>query len=599
MQFTFLTILVSFSCLWSGGVLAAQPQRAQLGFAQIMSATYTPAGPVSNSYFMPQQSKHPALQPFSGAITIVEHAMHTEPSAIVPAKIAGKITQLFPGIALHFVSHEGYLVPVERDLLIAADSDSYWQIQISPGRVWSEENDEGMSRASFPFFITSNIENESYNGVATFLYDDKSVSELRYQIVQQLSPFFVETWFVAANQEPIGYQPMDLASDELIDNFKKELADRLVWREWTELESKYGKQHLSDFNAGIDPQQVAASGLVIDNEVYVYSMGTPWGDYPYPREMRHGVWSATKTLAGLVTLARMAQKYGDEILDYKIRDYLHITADHNGYDNVTLRHALSMATGIGTGSENVNPNAISDGYIYSDLEAYTAWYLAPTIAEKLDYSFKVQNHPWGPGKHVRYRDRDIVLLAAALDSIYRQKEGDDADLWQMMLDEVYGPIGIHHMPMNKTKETGRAEVPFLGWGIYVTLDDIAKISDLLQSGGRYRGRQILSGGVLAEAMYETGVRGLPTGASNKYGHKTYHLSLWHESFITRSGTSYAAPKMIGWGGNIVQLMPNGMTGIRIGNAGDDPGVKMMIVADRIRPFDDHAVRAPLSKSEHK
>ena len=55
----------------------------------------------------------------------------------------------------------------------------------------------------------------------------------------------------------------------------------------------------------------------------------------------------------------------------------------------------------------------------ADLPGYTARYLAPTIAEKLDYTFKVRSYPWGPGEYVRCRDRDIVQLAAALDSLYR------------------------------------------------------------------------------------------------------------------------------------------------------------------------------------
>jgi len=119
--------------------------------------------------------------------------MLTEPAELRPALLAGKKTKLFPGIEVNFVSHEEYLVPVERGILVAENGDSFWQTQVSPGRVWSEENDDGMSRATFPFLLTSLIENETYNGVATFLFDDDSVSNLRYQIVQQLSPFMLQT----------------------------------------------------------------------------------------------------------------------------------------------------------------------------------------------------------------------------------------------------------------------------------------------------------------------------------------------------------------------------------------------------------------------
>jgi len=582
----FLLVILPALALPGISTFAADAPREALTFSQLTTDTASIIHPVENSFFVAPTDAGPAPHQFSGSISISEHAMLTEPAEIVPATINGKQTQLFPGAELQFVSHGKYLVPVERDILVP-DSGSFWQIQVSPGRVWSEEGDEGMSRASFPFFLTSIIENETYNGIATFLYDEDSVSELRYQVVQQLSPFMIETWFVATGQEEITYSPGKVADNRLIEDFEDELNVRLVWRDWSELEEAYGADLFANFDSGIDPKFVVTSGLVIDGEVYVRSMDTPYGAYPYPREMRHGVWSVTKSAAGLVTLLRMAEKYGDEVLDYKIRDYLDVTAKHDGWDNVTFRHAMSMATGIGTGPEKTDPNNISAGYIESDMEAYMDWYLAPTSQEKLDHLFKVPSHPWGPGEVARYRDRDIFVLAAALDSLYRQKEGEDADIWQMMLDEVYGPIGIHHMPQTGTIETDGPGVPFLAWGIYVTIDDIAKIAGLLQNGGMHNGVQLLSRPGLAEAFYDTDVRGLPTGEENRFGPKTYHLSLWQEGYATESGQTFYAPRMSGWGGNIVQMMPNGIIGFRFGNGGDKPLEQMTVIADKIRPFDEH------------
>lgn len=588
----FLLIIASLVCMIADGSLADQSNREQLTRDQLVSAADSLDSPVANYNFMPMDGAAPHHQ-FSGAMTIPEHAMRTAPEVIEPADIRGKKTQLFPGVSLHFVSHGEYLVPVERNIIAPPESDSYWQIYVAPGRVWSERNDDGMSRASFPFFLTNLFENETYNGIATFLYDDDSVSQLRYQIVQQLSPFLVETKFIAWNQQPIAYEPEDMAAERLIADFEQELADRLVWRDWSKLEEKFGAELFSDFDTGIDPSLTLASGLVIDGEVYVHSMATPYGDYPYPHEMRHGVWSVTKTLTGLVTLMRMAEKYGDEILDYKIKDYVHVTADHDGWDNVTFRHAMSMATGIGPGSTNINPNVFSDGNYDVDLDDYITWMFAPTVQKKLDELFKVPNYPWGPGEVARYRDRDIFVAAAALDSLYRSKEGDDANLWQMMLDEVYGPIGVHHLPMSRTWETDRPGVPLLAWGVYVTIDDVAKIAGLIQSGGIYDGVQLLSKAGLAEALYKTDIRGLPTGASNKYGINTYHLTVWHENYTTSSGKTYTIPSMNGYGGNIVKLMPNGMIGFRMGNGGSKPVEQIIVIADKIRPFDDYARRPPL------
>ena len=566
--------------------------RNELTRQKLFTSQASTEKPISNRYFMPFGAHNNTLHKFSGAILIPEHSMISDPKEILPIDIQGKKTQLFPRVSLEFISNQGNLIPIERDIIIPDDTDSYWQIQVSPGRVWSEVVDGDMSRASFPFILTSIIENESYNGIATFLYDEESISSLRYQIVSQLSPFVIQTHFVATGQTEVTYQHKRFDNINVTQDFERELGSKLPWRDWTELQEKYGKRVFENFDSGIDPTMTLTSGLVIDGEIYVRSMSTLFGPYPYPHEMRHGVWSVTKTMAGMLTLMRMAQKYGYEILDYKIVDYLNINADHDGWKDVTFRNVFSMATGIGTGSHNVNPNYIGVGDASrpannAGFDDYMAWYFAPSLEDKLNEIYKISSYPWGPGEHARYRDRDIFIGAAALEALFREKEGDDADLWQMMVEEVYRPIGIHHISMTHTRESNERGTPILAWGIYVSIDDIAKISMLIQNGGKHNGMQLLSKEGISEALYETEIRGLPTGESNVHGDKTYHLTFWHENFVTESGVLHQTPRMSGYGGNIVQLMPNGMIGFRIGNGGDVTLEQMTIIADQIKAFDQH------------
>ena len=566
--------------------------RNELTRQKLFTSQASTEKPISNRYFMPFGAHNNTLHKFSGAILIPEHSMISDPKEILPIDIQGKKTQLFPRVSLEFISNQGNLIPIERDIIIPEDTDSYWQIQVSPGRVWSEVADGDMSRASFPFILTSIIENESYNGIATFLYDEESISSLRYQIVSQLSPFVIQTHFVATGQTEVTYQHKRFDNINVTQDFERELGSKLPWRDWTELQGKFGKQVFENFDSGIDPAMTLTSGLVIDGEIYVRSMNTPFGPYPYPHEMRHGVWSVTKTMAGMLTLMRMAQKYGYEILDYKIVDYLNINVDHDGWKDVTFRNVFSMATGIGTGSHNVNPNYIGVGDASrpannAGFDDYMAWYFAPSLEDKLNEIYKISSYPWGPGEHARYRDRDIFIGAAALEALFREKEGDDADLWQMMVEEVYRPIGIHHISMTHTRESNERGTPILAWGIYVSIDDIAKISMLIQNGGKHNGMQLLSKEGISEALYETEIRGLPTGESNVHGDKTYHLTFWHENFVTESGVLHQTPRMSGYGGNIVQLMPNGMIGFRIGNGGDVTLEQMTIIADQIKAFDQH------------
>ena len=290
----------------SGAAAACEP----VGRQALLEDAGAPV-PVQNACFAPGDGARPARHSFAAVIGIPGHAMRTSPAILVPAVLDGRLTQRFPAVDLAFVSHGGHLVPVRRDVLVSKDGDSFWEIQASPGRVWSEPGDAGMSRAAFPFVLTSVVENETYNGIATFLYDDEAVSQLRYQVVQQLAPFMLQTRFTAAGQVPVTLGDAAVDKAAVIEAHEAELADRLEWRDWSALENRYGAALFADFDSGIDPELTVTSGLVIDGVVYVRSMRTAYGDYPYPREMRHGVWSVTKTAAGLLTLMRMAHKYGD------------------------------------------------------------------------------------------------------------------------------------------------------------------------------------------------------------------------------------------------------------------------------------------------
>ena len=90
------------------------------------------------------------------------------------------LTTNSPAFSAAFFTHGEHLVPVVRDILQPPGT-----IILSPGKVWSEPGDRGMSRASFPFVLVNQFSNEAHNGLASFLYDDTRVSALRLQVVQE------------------------------------------------------------------------------------------------------------------------------------------------------------------------------------------------------------------------------------------------------------------------------------------------------------------------------------------------------------------------------------------------------------------------------
>ncbi|MCZ6862798.1 MAG: hypothetical protein O7I42_21460, partial [Alphaproteobacteria bacterium] len=327
-------------------------------------------------------------------------------------------------------------------------------------------------------------------------------------------------------------------------------------------------------------------------EIFATPSRTRRGDYPYPRHMRHGSWSMAKSAAATLTMLRLARLYGDEVLEAPVAALLDVSAPHDGWDGVTLGDCLNMATGIGDAQPTPEPvDILADNTTDPASDArYRSWYDRPSARARIDACFALGNYPWGPGEVARYRDPDIFMAGAVMDALYRREAGPGADLWTMMLEEVYAAIGIPHLPMNRTLEAdGSAGLALMAFGLFLAMDDVARIARLLHDGGVAGGEQLLSPALLAQAIDPRTPKGLPTGLDTPDGPVTYHLAFWHLPFRANSGALFHLPTMVGYGGNRVLLLPNGMTTFRF--AHDDPGadehydvLRFARIADAIEPF---------------
>jgi CubicO group peptidase (beta-lactamase class C family) len=545
-------------------------QRDRLTQAELMGDARPHESPVHNIYLSPIDAAGPPLHQMQGLLSVPQFLMNaTESDAGNQAR--------FPGFSVEFFTHEDYLVPTQREIVPAADEGSYWSILLSPGKVWSEAADGGMSRASFPFLLVAQQSNEAHNGVATFLYDHEGVSSLYVQIAQETA---------AWNQTDFwGHSPMEYAPDSIEDldalkaAFAEELSQQTAIRPWSDLEESHDPGLLVTFNDRFHPWDISASGIILDGTVYLQPCLTRYGEYPYCRYMRHGVFSVTKSMGAAVAMLRLAEKYGEEVFDLKMVDYVEVMADHDGWDDVTFADALNMATGIGD-----DPN-LQGMTAEEDQPRFSRFLEARSAQDKLEVCFSYGNYPWGPGEVARYNSINTFVLSVAMNNFLKTKEGPEADIWDMVVEEIYNPIGIFHAPIMRTHEPdGTRGIPIFGYGLYPTVDDVAKLTNLLHNGGQHEGQQLLHAGKLAEALYQTDEIGLPTGESNEYGEATYHLSFWSLPYGTDGGEAILIPYMSGYGGNHVALVPNGVTTFRFADA-HIYGIESMVkVAGGIRPF---------------
>jgi hypothetical protein len=210
---------------------------------------------------------------------------------------------------------------------------------------------------------------------------------------------------------------------------------------------------------------------------------------------------------------------------------------------------------------------------------------ARTDKDKLDVSFSYGKYAWGPGEVLRYNRTHTFILAAAMGSFRKRQAGLQAHLWDMVVADVFRPLGIFHAPMMHTQEAdGGRGIPLLYVGLYPTIDDVAKLTTLLQHGGRHQGQQILPATKLAEALYKTAAMGLPSHRENHFGEGRYHLSFWSVPYRTHNGCFFQIPYMSGYGGNLVVLLSNGISAFRFADGHHYDVDTMVLAGEAIRPF---------------
>jgi hypothetical protein len=458
---------------------------------------------------------------------------------------------------------------------------------VQPGKVWSEPGEGAWSRAAFPFALVNSLEGESHNGFATFAYRGREVTNLRFQIVQQTAPYLVTDYFTAQGSAHTSWRSAP-DSQSLARNYRDSLADRVIVGSWPELAAEVGPERLAGFGAGLSSEQTVLAGLDYRGKFYLQFCSSAAGEMPWCDRARFGVWSATKALANETALLRLAQKFGPQVFELKIADYVGEAAAYPAWRNVRFEDAIDMATGVGNGSAKREPNNISDGYLDP---TYDEWYGARSEAAKIAALLRTgRAYPWQPGQVARYRDQDMFVLGVAMDRFLKSREGAKASLWSMLENEVFLPIGIHYAPTNRTIESGGGSgQALMAFGYYPTIGDMVKIARLYQNDGRSGTAQILYSPRIRSLLDARPSIGLPTGTMTRFGETYYYNAFWMNAYDGNDGCRFQYPVMVGWGGNLIALLPNGMTAIRLAKSASDDDRSgdpsdLAVVGNRIAAF---------------
>lgn len=536
--------------------------------------------PLHYGHFMPLQGSGSAFHDISGQLIFPATALSdTYGRGHQRTRQAS-----LPAFSVGIFSNNGLLIPAEQNI-IRSDSSSPWDIILSSGKVWSEPGDSGWSRASLPFTLVGKKWSGSRNGVATFVFNEQTISNVRIQIAQEAVPnSHFDLWAQISATFAVG----TVANrEQIVRMVEDSRSARIPVRPWSDLEAEHDAAVTGEFDHLSIRPNITVSGLLVDGVFYRKECRTRFGPYPYCDEMRHAVYSQTKTLGALIAMLRLAEVYGPEVWDERISDYVTVPTKHQGWNKVTFRHALNMTTGIG----DIVPLQV-DEYVDTDFTPLSMRVGgATTVKEKLAYMGGFDEYPWEPGDVFRYRTTDTTILAIAMDRLIKSRKGENAGVLGMLDTDVFQSLNLGPVPIIETRERDQARrAPLLGLGMLPTVDQTLRLTQLLQRGGTWNGQQILHKELTEEAVNHSTEIGLPTGWRYREGGEAfYHMSLWRTPHATPRGCTAYLPILAGYGGNYTILLPGDGIALRFADGDDNASgtwdsFTMRKLADSIKPF---------------
>lgn len=534
--FIFLLLLVC-SCQnkptkWEGPVLS-QP-RDKLMVQELLEGK--PQALIDMSYFAIPQWADSSTEAISGTIFFEDTELNfPKEKAYYPGE------NIFPKLELDFISHNGELIPRQKEKIITRNqSSSLWDVIAGTGKVWKEEDDEGWNRASFPLTLTDRYVGQARNCVASFVYKTDTISHLCLQCSQETADIDDKQLGNISGVLSAKYQAKQFDdSTEIIQEHQEAKSRRLPVLPLAQIDSK---RAVADyFDKMIYTNAPTSLGAVLmDDKLYLHPPQTRHGIYPYPDEMRHGLYSVTKSMAGALALIYFEERYEEKIFDALITDYVPALAKHEGWQGVTFSHTLNMATGT-VGSESLE-------------HFFSTVIVAETAEEAINNVAKLGDAPELPGQKFNYASANQFVLSYALQQYVESKEDTETNYWDLVHENVLVPIGAEHFSLLRTIEDDESKaIPILALGALPTIDEAAKIALLFANKGSYKGQQILNRERVKEIFGETDWRGYST--NNDFRGSGYQHAFWSKTIRT-GACSLNAVYMLGFGENYVVFLPS-------------------------------------------
>jgi len=522
--------------------------RSELTFQQL-AAGPGPSGPVSESAFGPVAEFEPSRFRFEGRLVLVGEA--TDVASAVLRDDFGYAREparrQLPEVEVELVQVGADLVPTVRGL--TETGHPAWDLIVQPGSVWQEASDGGLSRASLPFSLVGTDANCTHHGTLTFLFGAKRASAAWFQVTQETCLYYkldlwgrLETVYLPESVDPSG---------QVEAAWLEELAAVVPAAELAELERLFPGVDVDQIGAEITPQHLTTQGVFYRGTLFRGACGTRYGDAYFCHRYRLPSFSTAKSAFAAVALLHLAERLGPSVVEERVVDWAPGSRNTPGdWEDVTLRHALDMATG-----NYLSPISGLD-------EAggrMSRFFLETSYANKARASYSWPGRV-EPGTRWVYHSSDTFLATRAMHERLRSIDGDASDLFTEVVDRIYDPLALSpgfRSTLRTVEPGGQPGVALGSHGLWWSHGDLAKLASFVNlNEGVLDGDALLEPDLLAEALQRSPeLSGLEIAPGERYS-----LGFWASLYGPQDGfdCEFWVPYMSGFGGITVALFPNGV-----------------------------------------
>ena len=397
------------------------------------------------------------------------------------------------------------------------------------------DSNNNYSLVILPIALLNKNANCVHNGVLVFSRLEKKISNSILQVSSETCAYLK---FDLVTVLEINNKSLEMTNSNISNDInRKTLAISNLYDQYSIKANSFAD------SASFNKKNVTLFGLIDGDNHYSSNCQTRAGLYPLCDELLLPSYSLAKSLAGTVSLSLLQEQFSNIV---NIPVSVIPECNSSSWKNVTLEDLSDMASG----------HFLRSTFDYDETSQIHGAFLfeALTHEQKIKIACKSFPKKAKPGKKFVYRTSDTYILGSALNEFIRNKNLGD-DYFLDILTPLFNKLELSDASKYTLRTFDDGLQPYTGWGMYLTRDDLMKLSNFFH---KVRNDED-SYSFLYDALNPSDFNSL---VAIKDYDIFYNNGFWSKKFNGKKlgcKNDIWIPFMSGFGGITFAFFPNGMS----------------------------------------